>query len=208
MNLLLVAATKFEIAPFLKEKNDADILITGVGIPATVFHLVKKISEKKYDLVIQVGIAGTFNDDLNLTDVVQVSKDTFGDLGIQENGNFLTLFDMGFSQKNDFPFTDGWLINSYPFFKKNHLPLAKGITVNKIGDATFQNKMIREKFSPDVESMEGAAFHYVCLLEKINFLQLRAISNRVGERDKSKWKLKESIENLNKELLNIIENLK
>src|SRR6185312_1767540 len=208
MNLLLVAATKFEIAPFLKEKNDADILITGVGIPATVFHLVKKISEKKYDLVIQVGIAGTFNDDLNLTDVVQVSKDTFGDLGIQENGNFLTLFDMGFFQKNDFPFTDGWLINSYPFFKKNHLPLAKGITVNKIGDATFQNKMIREKFSPDVESMEGAAFHYVCLLEKINFLQLRAISNRVGERDKSKWKLKESIENLNKELLNIIENLK
>jgi len=208
MNLLLVAATKFEIDPFLKEKNDADILITGVGIPATVFHLVKKISEKKYDLVIQVGIAGTFNDDLNLTDVVQVSKDTFGDLGIQENGNFLTLFDMGFSQKNDFPFTDGWLINSYPFFKKNHLPLAKGITVNKIGDATFQNKMIREKFSPDVESMEGAAFHYVCLLEKINFLQLRAISNRVGERDKSKWKLKESIENLNKELLNIIENLK
>jgi len=68
--------------------------------------------------------------------------------------------------------------------------------------------MIRENFSPDVESMEGAAFHYVCLLEKINFLQLRAISNRVGERDKSKWKLKESIENLNKELLNIIENLK
>jgi futalosine hydrolase len=56
--------------------------------------------------------------------------------------------------------------------------------------------------------MEGAAFHYVCLLERINFLQLRAISNRVGERDKSKWKLKESIENLNKELLNIIENLK
>ena len=208
MNLLLVAATKFEIDPFLKEKNDADILITGVGIPATVFHLVKKISEKKYDLVIQVGIAGTFNDDLNLTDVVQVSKDTFGDLGIQENGNFLTLFDMGFFQKNDFPFTDGWLINSYPFLKKNHLPLAKGITVNKIGDATFQNKMIREKFSPDVESMEGAAFHYVCLLEKINFLQLRAISNRVGERNKSKWELKTSIENLNKELLNIIENLK
>ncbi|MGN6541155.1 MAG: hypothetical protein ACTHKY_10145 [Ginsengibacter sp.] len=143
MNLLIVAATKFEIEPFLKEKNNTEILITGVGIPATVYHLVKKISEKKYDLVIQVGIAGTFNDDVNLTDVVQVSKDTFGDLGIQENRNFLTLFDMGFSQKNDFPFTDGWLINPYPFFKKNHLPLAKGITVNKIGDDTFQNKMMK-----------------------------------------------------------------
>jgi futalosine hydrolase len=208
MNLLIVAATKFEIEPFLKEKNNTEILITGVGIPATVYRLVKKISEKNYDFVIQAGIAGAFNDDMNLTEVVQVNKDTFADLGIQENGNFLTLFDMGFSQKNDFPFTDGWLINPLSLLQKNHLPAVKGITVNKIGDDAFQNKMITEKFSPAVESMEGAAFHYVCLLERINFLQLRAISNRVGERDKSKWKLKESIENLNKELLNIIENLK
>jgi futalosine hydrolase len=208
MNLLIVAATKFEIEPFFKEKNNTEILITGVGIPATVYHLVKKISEKNYDFVIQAGIAGAFNDDMNLTEVVQVDKDTFADLGIQENGNFQTLFDMGFSQKNDFPFTDGWLINPLSFLQKNHLPAVKGITVNKIGDDAFQNKMITEKFSPAVESMEGAAFHYVCLLERINFLQLRAISNRVGQRDKSKWKLKEYIENLNKELLNIIENLK
>jgi futalosine hydrolase len=55
--------------------------------------------------------------------------------------------------------------------------------------------------------MEGAAFHYVCLQQKINFLQLRGISNDVGQRDKSKWKLKESVENLNKELFKIMKNL-
>ena len=208
MNLLIVAATELEIEPLLKEKNRADILITGVGIPATLYHLVKKISEKNYDFVIQAGIAGAFSDDVNLAEVVQVSEDTFADLGIQENGNFQTLFDMGFSGNNDFPFTNRWLQNPHPLLQKNHLLPAKGITVNKINDDAFQNKMIKEKFSPDVESMEGAAFHYVCLLEKINFLQLRAISNRVGERNKSKWELKTSIENLNKELLNIFENLK
>ncbi len=207
MNLLIVAATEFEIEPFLKENNHAETLITGVGIPATVFHLTKKLSDKKYDLVIQAGIAGTFTNDLNITEVVQVKEDTFADLGIEENGNFKTLFDMGFMNKNDFPFTNGWLINPDSSLQKNHLPVAKGITVNKIGDDVFQNKIIKEKFSPDVESMEGAAFHYVCLLQKINFLQLRSISNKVGERDKSKWKLKESIENLNKELLKIIDNL-
>jgi futalosine hydrolase len=208
MNLLIVAATEFEIGPLLKEKNRADILVTGVGIPATLYNLVKKISGKNYDFVIQAGIAGAFNDDVDLTEVVQVSEDTFADLGIQENGNFKTLFDMRFSDTNGFPFTNGWLKNPHPFLQKNHLAPAKGITVNKISDDAFENRMMREKFSPDVESMEGAAFHYVCLLEKINFLQLRAISNRVGERDKSKWELKTSIENLNKELLNIIENLK
>ena len=207
MNLLIVAATEFEIEPFLKEKTNAEILITGVGIPATIFHLTKKLSEKNYDLIIQAGIAGMFNEHLNLTEVVLVKEDAFADLGMEENENFKTLFEIGFVKKNDFPYTDGWLKNPHPILEKNLLPVAKGITVNKIGDNHFQNKMIKEKFSPDVESMEGAAFHYVCLLEKINFLQLRAISNRVGERNKSKWKIKESIENLNEELLKTIKKL-
>jgi futalosine hydrolase len=207
MNLLIVAATEFEIAPFVKEKTNAEILITGVGIPATVFHLTQKLAGKKYDLIIQAGIAGTFNEQLDLAEVVFVKEDAFADLGIEENGNFNTLFETGFIKKNDFPYTDEWLVNPISLSDKNNLFVAKGITVNKIGDDHLQNKMIQEKFLPDVESMEGAAFHYVCLQQKIKFLQLRGISNQVGQRDKSKWKLKESVENLNKELLKIIKNL-
>ncbi len=52
--------------------------------------------------------------------------------------------------------------------------------------------------------MEGAAFHYVCLQEKIPFLQLRAISNYVGERNKANWNLNEAIRNLNKKLIEIV----
>jgi len=207
MNLLIVAATEFEIEPFLKEKTNAEILITGVGIPATVFHLTQKLSGKKYDLVLQAGLAGTFNDHLNLAEVVIVKEDAFADLGIEENGNFKTLFETGFIKKNDFPFKDEWLVNPLPLLTENNLFVAKGITVNKIGDDPVQNKIIKRKFLPDVESMEGAAFHYVCLQQKINFLQLRGISNDVGQRDKSKWKLKESVENLNKELFKIMKNL-
>ena len=207
MNLLIVAATEFEIDLFLKGKTNAEILITGVGIPSTIFHLTKKLLEKNFDLIIQAGIAGMFNDKLNLAEVVLVKEDAFADLGIKENGNFKTLFETGFIKKNDFPYTDEWLVNPNSLFEKNNLFVAKGITVNKIGDDHLQNKMIKEKFSPDIESMEGAAFHYVCLQQKINFLQLRSISNYVGQRDKSKWKLKESVENLNKELLKIIKNL-
>ena len=52
--------------------------------------------------------------------------------------------------------------------------------------------------------MEGAALHYVCLQEKVPFIQLRAISNYVGERDKSKWKMQEAITNLHNELLKLL----
>jgi futalosine hydrolase len=55
--------------------------------------------------------------------------------------------------------------------------------------------------------MEGAALHYVCLMEKIPFLQIRAISNMTGDRDKSRWKLKEALKSLHEELVVMIQKL-
>lgn len=207
MNLLLVAATEFEIAPFLKINSNADTLITGVGIPATIFHLAKKLITNKYDLVIQAGIAGTFNNQLSLSEVVMVKKDTFGDIGIEEKGKLNSIFETGLMDKNEFPYTNGWLVNDNALLEKINLHVVDAITINKIGDNILQNKMASEKFSADIESMEGAAFHYVCMQEKIKFLQLRSISNHVGERDKSKWQLKNAIINLNKELVKITEKI-
>jgi futalosine hydrolase len=51
-----------------------------------------------------------------------------------------------------------------------------------------------------VETMEGAALHYVALQLNIPFLQVRSLSNFAGERDKKRWRMEEAIENLNKEL--------
>jgi futalosine hydrolase len=50
-----------------------------------------------------------------------------------------------------------------------------------------------EKYNADIESMEGAALHYVCAMQQIPFIQIRGISNMVGERDKTKWKIPESM---------------
>jgi futalosine hydrolase len=43
--------------------------------------------------------------------------------------------------------------------------------------------------------------------ENIPFVQIRSISNYVGERNKQKWKLKEAVQNLNKELIRLVEGL-
>ncbi|HEX7458119.1 MAG TPA: futalosine hydrolase [Ginsengibacter sp.] len=205
MNVLVVSATEFEIEPLVHENNIADVLITGIGIPATIFHLTKKLSQKNYDLVIQAGIAGTFSPDLKKGTVLLVDKDAFGDLGIYEKGNFKTLFDSGFINENEFPFSNGWLVNRHEYLTHSSLSLATGITVNKITDDGIQIKKLSDKFKPDIESMEGAALHYVCLQQKIKFLQLRSISNTVGERDKQKWEMKKAITNLNMELKKIIQ---
>lgn len=217
MHILLVAATKFEIEPTLqfleKEQyrlNDhtIDILITGVGQVNTTYLLTLNLLKKKADLVIQAGIAGTFRESISLGQTVLIKQDSFGDVGIEEKQHFSTLFDTGFAGKDDFPFTNGWLVNNTEnVFNKSLLEVVKAITVNKVSDSMLQKQQLQHHFLPDAESMEGAAFHFVCLQQKIPFIQMRSISNSVGERDKTKWVIKEAVSNLNVEFKKFINNL-
>lgn len=55
--------------------------------------------------------------------------------------------------------------------------------------------------------MEGAALHYVCLMEKVPFIQIRAVSNYIAERNKKNWNMKSSIINLNTELIRLLDHL-
>lgn len=204
MRILLTAATKFEIEPFLADNKEVEILITGVGVPATMYYLQNKLQQKTYDLVIQAGIAGTFHQNIELGEVVLVKQDTFADIGMEEQGNFKTIFDAGFADKDAFPFSNGWLVNSNNHFQHSILRQVNAITVNKVSDSMLQKQQAILHFSPAIESMEGSALHFVCLQENIPFIQIRCVSNIVGERDKSRWKIKEAIEHLNKEIAGLV----
>jgi len=63
------------------------------------------------------------------------------------------------------------------------------------------------RFQPQVESMEGAAFMYACLVQGVRFAQVRAVSNIVERRNRGAWKLKEAIDNLGAAAANIIRTL-
>lgn len=205
MEILVVAATKMEITPFTEQNNSADILITGVGAPATIYALTKALQKKRYDLVIQAGIAGTFRNAFAPGETFAVKSDVFADLGIHERDDFFTLFDKGFANADESPYSNGRLENpSDDFFS---LSPATAITINTVSDKYAQAELFVKKYDPDIESMEGAAFHYVCISEGVKFLQLRSISNFVGERVKTNWKMKESIATLNENLKRIIEQL-
>ncbi len=205
MKLLIVAATEFEIAPYISNNKDAEILITGVGSPACMYALTKRLQVSKYDFVIQAGIAGTFKNAFALGETFFVKTDAFADLGIYENERFFTLFEKNFVDPNAVPYKNGWLEN----FAENsfNLATAKSITVNTVTDNFLQTSMFTKKYDPDIESMEGAAFHYVCIQENVAFLQLRSVSNFVGERIKTNWKMKESIVGLNENLSRIVKQL-
>lgn len=201
MRILVTAPTQFEIAPFIERFPEAECLISGVGAAISIYHLAKKLHNNHFDMIIQAGVAGSFSKEIQLAEVVKVNDDVFADLGAFEKNNFSSLFELGLAEMNQFPFQSGKLINPAVDDVAKNIKSVSAITVNTLTDDINRINHFSDKYKASIETMEGAVLHYVCLQEKIPFIQLRAISNYVGERDKAKWKLKEAIEQLNAELI-------
>ena len=65
--------------------------------------------------------------------------------------------------------------------------------------------LVIERFKPQVESMEGAAFMSACLINKLPFAQVRAVSNLVERRNRESWRMGDAIQNLGATALRIID---
>jgi futalosine hydrolase len=216
MYILLIAATGNEIqaaTDYFKKKLDVaknreiEILLTGIGSVSTTYFLTRKIQGRRPDLIIQAGIAGSFGAK-KLAELIIVKEDSFADMGAIQDGQFRDIFDLRLADKDAPPFCNGVLINPHEnLLSLSLLDQVKAVSVNEITTDKTRLDWYKQKYSPVVESMEGAAFHYVCLLEAIPFLQIRAVSNYIGERDKTKWKIREAVQVLNEKLIGLINSL-
>jgi len=196
MKILVVAATKAELNFFYQhfnlpdgnfvEHKNFDLLITGVGMVATAFALGKHLSHK-YDLVVNFGIAGCFDRSIALGTVLNITEDTFAELGAENGDDFLTITDLGFGENH---------YTSRPQ-KEVALPIAKGITMNCVTGSEKSIKKLIQRLNPTTESMEGAAIFYACEQLNIDCLQIRSISNYVEPRNKETWKIGLAVKNLN-----------
>lgn len=218
MNCLVVSATILEIKPFVQHCRTSnkldyidlqlDFLVTGVGSTNTTYALMKHLQVKKPDIIIMAGIAGAFDRRLKLGDVVTVKQETMADLGVQEKDGYKDVFDLKLLPANEFPFKQKKLANPFTvLMERTKLPLVGSVTINQITSSKKTAALYETKYKAKIENMEGAALHLVCIKENIPFLQIRSISNYVGERNKKKWKLKEAVQNLNKELIRLVESL-
>lgn len=217
MKILIASATVFEIESFIQHiKTDIpkniqiETCITGVGMMQAAFNLTQKIATYQPDFVLQAGMAGAFQESkLPIGSLVFAGKDMVADLGAEDGDNFLDVFELGLINENDFPFSEKWLVNPLESFAKNiDLPNVKAITVNTVSGHLNTIQRLQQLWKADIETMEGAALHFVCLKMNIPFAQVRAISNYIEPRDKSKWKMKEAIQILNEWLKNFVAGLR
>ncbi len=224
MNILLVAATEAEIAlsteymdangkrisdrAFELHGHTVTLCITGVGMTATAYAVTRALLTGKYDLALQAGVGGSFDRAIPLGSVVFITTDRFGDLGAEDKGNYIDIFDLGLTDQDKFPFSGGILATpSHPVHEKITLPRVSALTVNTVTGYAPTIDRLRALYGCQTESMEGAAFHYVCLCEGVPFVQLRAISNYVEPRNRENWQMKKAIVALNDYLTQLLKNL-
>ena len=220
MRLLLVSATPFEIAPTTEwllaaggqqrenvltfPRCSVEVIVTGVGLTATAFALGHRFgAAPPPQLAVQAGIAGAFDRTLAPGEVVEVTSETFLDLGAEDaDGTFLSLANIGLPPGP--PFTDDGRLEQ---LHVSGLPYRRcaGGTVHRASGSAATIEKIRAKYpAVATESMEGGAFVYACARAGVNWTQLRAISNYVEPRNRDNWRMGEAIGGLNAALQRLL----
>jgi len=183
----VVSATDFEIKPF-KNKGVAT-LVTGIGIINSLFSVQEYLkSHNNIKKILVTGIGGGFKGKVEIGEICIAKKEILGDFGVC------------FSNRIEYIAENVLNIN----LELDKLPYKRGnfITVNCVTTKKEIIKFYEEKFSPICENMEGYAIAYLCRKLGIDFFEIRAISNFVGERNK--WNTELAIEKLKNESEKII----
>jgi futalosine hydrolase len=203
MHILAVAATVAEVPRLTAGRHGAhhlDVLITGVGMVATAAHTARALTARHYDVAFNFGVCGSFDSAVALGTVVHVTTDRLSELGAEDGDRFVPFEVLGF---------DGMTVIINDAVPANvalrELPSVTGITVNTVHGHEPTIAAVKDRFRPQVESMEGAAFAYACSLSGVPYAQVRAISNMVERRNRKAWRLDLAIGNLNDVALRIIE---
>ncbi len=189
-------------------RRSFEIIVTGVGGAAMSWALQKRFSAGTLpQMVIGAGIAGSYVTSLTPGDVVLTRSDCFADMGIDDNGDFRSLFGANLADPDRPPFSGGRIYCSGEPFETlaGIFRSATGATVNMSSGSQAVIDRIRKAWDPDIETMEGAWLAYACALSGIPWVSLRAVSNMVEPRNTGNWNIPLAIRRLQESMTQALE---
>ncbi|MCC8410741.1 futalosine hydrolase [Mucilaginibacter sp. UR6-1] len=221
MHVLIVAATQPEVGGLISDFgfsiadsdnnqlltanrplqtiNNCKLLITGAGMVATAFALGRHLATNTYDLVINLGIAGSFDHGIALGTVCEVTEDTLVELGAEDDETFITIDELGFGESR--------FKATYNLPSSAHIKKVIAATVNTVHGNEASIQKLSSRVNAQLESMEGAAFFYACEQAGVPCVQIRSVSNYVEKRNRAAWQIGLAIKNLNTFAAELLRNL-
>jgi len=170
----------------------AHVLTVGVGVASAAARTARWLTERNlrghaYDAVISAGIGGVFAGRGALGDIVVGRRTIAADLGADSPDGYLTLSDLGFG-------TDA--VDADPdLFERvaSALPAAvKGsvLSVHTVTGTAARAAELSERHPDAVaEAMEGWGVATAAEDQRVPFVEIRTVSNFVGPRDRSAWRI-------------------
>lgn len=171
----------YELIFFKGKINNQDVLLVEAGIGKVNASRVTQIliDNFKVDAIINIGVAGSANDELSIGDIVIGKQIVQHDFDITAFGH-----PKGYiSNIGQYVESDNKLIEKMEQtiikLVNNEYKIKIGIIAS--GDIFCtelkMKEKIRAKFNADAIEMEGAAIAQVCKLDKIPFIVIRSISD-------------------------------
>jgi futalosine hydrolase len=193
-----VPAERDAVLRGLQNNVKFDVQLAGVGPALAAVRTAKALAAAEYGLVISAGIAGGFTGIADIGSIVVATEIVAADLGAQTTDGFLSLDELGFGSTHIQ--TDSNLAS-----KLAEALRAAGLIVHcspvltvSTATGTAATALARAAQVPGAaaEGMEGFGVATAALELNLPVMEIRAISNTVGPRDREAWRIKEALEAL------------
>lgn len=197
--ILVITAVQVErdaVLRGLKSHPAFKVLMAGVGPAAAAAVTAKELASANYDLVVIMGIGGGFPDKAEVGSVVVADEIIAADLGVETQDGFQSLDELGFGFTR-FKVNTNMINRITAAMRKAGLTVSNGsiLTVSTVtGTASSASEMIRRVPGAAAEAMEGFGAAVAAQDCGIPILEIRAVSNMVGPRDRTAWRIKEALE--------------
>ncbi len=161
----------------------------GVGKVEATLALTRRLSGSLPEAVVNFGVAGAFpGSGLEVGDVCVVTEETLADEGVVTEAGFEDLVALGLAQTVRWSADEAWVERVGAALPD--APRVRGTTVSTVSGTDALAAAYAQRVAPAVESMEGAAMARVCAAFGVPWVQVRSISNRVGDRARGGWDLR------------------
>ena len=180
----------------LRENTRFDILLAGVGPVSSAVNTTKALAAGGYGLVISVGIAGGFPGKAEVGSLVVADEIVAAELGAETLQGFQSLDELGLGSASIR--VDAGLVRLVSSaLQKTNLPFCIGpvLTVSTV-TGTTAGAAERASRVPGAaaEAMEGYGVALAAYNFGVPMVEIRAVSNLVGPRDREAWRLKEALD--------------
>jgi len=200
-DVLIVTAVEAERNALLRGLGNGspfDVLAGGVGPAAAAASAAARMARRRYRLAICAGIGGGFPGRAEVGTLVVADEVAAADLGAEAPEGFVPLERLGFGSsriRTDAERSD----RLAEALRGAGLPVVVGpvLTVS-CATGTAETAKARAMRVPGAaaEAMEGFGVAVAAQNMGIPFLEIRAVSNPVGPRNRGAWKIEAALERL------------